>query len=473
MRYVIYVLPPNKQIIPRCFIINKRLLIMKIGRNDPCPCGSGKKYKKCCLTETFTEMGREDSIRARLIQDLLKFYKNYQDTLHIADLTFWDGFIPEKYLEGVSLDIAHQNFMEWIVFDFIIDEENDKTLIDLYLESNRSLSLDEHKVLTMMKNAVISLYEVQEVFPEKGLLLKDLVLGGEYDVREKSATRSLKKWDIYATRLLHVDGQYIMSGSVYPYHVKNKERILADIQAEYEDYKRRYSDATLDEFLKKNSAMFNFYWYDIIQNPTPLTLHTTSGEPLLFSKAMFEIKDNEAVLKGLSKIKGFEQGKDDFTWSDKRKKDGSAIILGRVEIKDNTLLLECHSKERLEKGKNLILNALSDAVIHKSDTFQDPMEAIKSFKESSPETPKNELPMEIQQQLYTEFNQKHCEKWLKEKIPALDGKTPIQAVKTAEGKKKVIELLKMFENSEEFNKKEGRPYYDLSWMWERLGLEKE
>jgi uncharacterized protein len=20
----------------------------KIGRNDPCPCGSGRKYKKCC-----------------------------------------------------------------------------------------------------------------------------------------------------------------------------------------------------------------------------------------------------------------------------------------------------------------------------------------------------------------------------------------------------------------------------------------
>lgn len=21
-----------------------------VGRNDPCPCGSGRKYKKCCLT---------------------------------------------------------------------------------------------------------------------------------------------------------------------------------------------------------------------------------------------------------------------------------------------------------------------------------------------------------------------------------------------------------------------------------------
>ena len=23
----------------------------KVGRNDPCPCGSGKKHKKCCLTK--------------------------------------------------------------------------------------------------------------------------------------------------------------------------------------------------------------------------------------------------------------------------------------------------------------------------------------------------------------------------------------------------------------------------------------
>lgn len=34
-------------------IISKPLVRdnVKIGRNDPCICGSGKKYKKCCLTE--------------------------------------------------------------------------------------------------------------------------------------------------------------------------------------------------------------------------------------------------------------------------------------------------------------------------------------------------------------------------------------------------------------------------------------
>ncbi len=24
---------------------------MKVGRNDPCPCGSGEKYKRCCATK--------------------------------------------------------------------------------------------------------------------------------------------------------------------------------------------------------------------------------------------------------------------------------------------------------------------------------------------------------------------------------------------------------------------------------------
>jgi hypothetical protein len=27
----------------------------KVGRNDPCPCGSGLKYKKCCLEKDRTK----------------------------------------------------------------------------------------------------------------------------------------------------------------------------------------------------------------------------------------------------------------------------------------------------------------------------------------------------------------------------------------------------------------------------------
>lgn len=447
---------------------------MKTGRNDPCPCGSGKKYKKCCLSGAYTEIGKEESAKGQIVQDLLKFYrKNYAHTLEDAHSLFWDDFIPEKYLDDKTIGLADINLWEWIVYDYIIDEANDKTLIDLYLENKKLISLDDRKVLTMMKNSVISLYEVQEVFPEKGLLLKDLLIGGEYDVREKLATRSLKKWDIFAARLLHVDGKYIMSGAVYPYHLRLKEIMLADIHEEYEVYRNEYPDAAMDDFLKKSSDMFNFYWYDVIQNPPPLKLHTTSGEPMLFSKAVFEIKDRDSTIKGLSKIKGFEKDKEGFVWYDKRNKEGSATILGNIDIKDDRLILECNSKERLDKGKKLILDALLGSIVHKADTFQDPLEAMKSYKENLPEKPKSELPFEVQQQFYAQFMQKHYEKWLHDKIPALNGKTPMQAIKTEEGRRKVVELLKLFENGEERKKQEGEPYYDLSWMWERLGLERE
>ena len=32
---------------------------MKVGVNDPCPCSSGKKYKKCCFSKDLGEKQKE------------------------------------------------------------------------------------------------------------------------------------------------------------------------------------------------------------------------------------------------------------------------------------------------------------------------------------------------------------------------------------------------------------------------------
>lgn len=40
----------------------------EVGRNDPCPCGSGKKYKKCCALKTTLErrvVSKVDSVEAQ------------------------------------------------------------------------------------------------------------------------------------------------------------------------------------------------------------------------------------------------------------------------------------------------------------------------------------------------------------------------------------------------------------------------
>jgi SEC-C motif len=38
----------------------------KVGRNDPCPCGSGKKYKQCCLL-TQKKPGTKKKFAAKLL----------------------------------------------------------------------------------------------------------------------------------------------------------------------------------------------------------------------------------------------------------------------------------------------------------------------------------------------------------------------------------------------------------------------
>nr|WP_308567842.1 SEC-C metal-binding domain-containing protein [uncultured Eubacterium sp.] len=37
---------------------------MKIGRNESCPCGSGKKYKKCCLDKSDEQRLAEAVLRS-------------------------------------------------------------------------------------------------------------------------------------------------------------------------------------------------------------------------------------------------------------------------------------------------------------------------------------------------------------------------------------------------------------------------
>ena len=40
--------------------VSERNPFRKVGRNDPCPCGSGKKFKKCCLTSDLdTELAND------------------------------------------------------------------------------------------------------------------------------------------------------------------------------------------------------------------------------------------------------------------------------------------------------------------------------------------------------------------------------------------------------------------------------
>ena len=54
-----------------------------VGRNDPCPCGSGKKYKKCCESKKTVSI---EEVQAEELERILQtFYEEYPERRNINE----------------------------------------------------------------------------------------------------------------------------------------------------------------------------------------------------------------------------------------------------------------------------------------------------------------------------------------------------------------------------------------------------
>lgn len=105
---------------------------MKIGRNDPCPCGSGKKYKKCCLNKEESDFFIGDDIFYSEIEPL---YKNLE-------------FEINTYLE-FELSLPFQIALEdKSLFSF---KKENCILHYLYKLQKRNETVVEHKDLSVEK----------------------------------------------------------------------------------------------------------------------------------------------------------------------------------------------------------------------------------------------------------------------------------------------------------------------------------
>jgi hypothetical protein len=74
----------------------------KIGRNDPCPCGSGKKYKKCCL---------EKNSRPTVKKIVTPF-----ETFHLAEASSEEARLVREELRKQQPIEPHLDFVKSIVF---------------------------------------------------------------------------------------------------------------------------------------------------------------------------------------------------------------------------------------------------------------------------------------------------------------------------------------------------------------------
>jgi hypothetical protein len=96
---------------------------MKIGRNDPCPCGSGKKYKKCCMEKD------QAAERARPALPIQLPSARTPDPHADAIYARWEEFQQQDYEGQIAL------FTRSLDEDLIDDESAFEMLNTIYYDS--------------------------------------------------------------------------------------------------------------------------------------------------------------------------------------------------------------------------------------------------------------------------------------------------------------------------------------------------
>ncbi len=210
-------------------------------------------------------MGKEEDIKTGIARIIMEGARDrHTETIDKAYEYFWDSHHPDEFLSGAALELGFLNFEDWFIYDYKANEFGE-TFLDLYAKDNDCLSSEESSVIAKMKESVLSLYEVASVSRDKRVLLKDLLLGGEVPLREKMLTRGLNKGDLFAARMLELDGKHVMSGSVYPYMQSQKKRVLNYVEKQYARYKRHIKpEGTMREYLKDYGDIFNLVWLELL-----------------------------------------------------------------------------------------------------------------------------------------------------------------------------------------------------------------
>ena len=207
-------------------------MIAPVGRNEKCPCGSGKKYKKCCLHN-------EQAALKQLPQTLLHNAANKAAELLLDYSERIPG--PQPTSPPLEVDVPelpdtvaqemlfHKVIVPWLLYLHFPREHNTSqtlripsldTIASQYLTtSDQRLDNYTRQYIQAAIQEPFSFWEIQDIDKGVGLSLKDLVTGRERFVHDVAASTSAIKWDIMFAQVIGLNGVYALD-AVGPYSLQ-------------------------------------------------------------------------------------------------------------------------------------------------------------------------------------------------------------------------------------------------------------
>jgi len=203
------------------------LVSQKVQRNAPCPCGSGQKYKKCCMLKAKDESNRRYDHREGVQQALVWLNQTYRPQIDQWVEQAWFTAMSTVERQGIATAdsqiraIHDVNVLELLLSEgYFSDNESEATPLQLVLmQAQLGLNAPQQAYLEQLAQRPLRLYRVVSVQAGVSFTIEDVLTQDIFEVPDAMGSRMFDKSDIAALRMMDVQGGWETSGAIY--HIPN------------------------------------------------------------------------------------------------------------------------------------------------------------------------------------------------------------------------------------------------------------
>lgn len=452
------------------------------GRNEPCPCGSGKKFKRCCGSP-----GAEVSVGEEPAPGWAHVHALWPTAVQVLADHFDEWLGPDAADSALEAFPTHDDevdessrmiFDSWRFYDWI-GEDEDSTVASHYLAVAALTGSVDPAVIELIRAAnaePISAFQVKSLRPGRGLFIHDLLSGRERFVADRTLSQGVPPHAVVVGRLLSL-GSITIFDAVAPHPLPPD---YADVLIGWfeEDAERRIPVAAAQLRLLASTVLEAYAdaLHELFEarHERPI-LHNTSGDLVVLCKETWAIQgaSRAAVVEqlrslGLTSNGGAGVAPLVLSWFAGREHQDPEMVLGHVTVTDEEVVLETNSHERRDRLKTELERALAGLVNHTDSLENSPEELVDSEK-PAPSLPEDVVPPEVARELMASFLSNYYGQWPDEPLPALRGRTPRQAVKTRAGRAEVEAIIRDMEYRSHGS--EMAEAYDFDDLRHALGLD--
>jgi hypothetical protein len=297
-----------------------------VGRNDPCPCGSGAKYKRCCERTGGPLPDRVSALFDKMSNYLGRPLQRGA-LMALVEARAGDATDDRRLVAAIG---------DPLLFDVALFE--DEWLEDFLEERGQLLPADERELAGSWMGLPRSLYEIVAVRPGEELELLDLRSGERVVVRERAGSTQLRAGEAIFARVVPDGVGHQLAAGTMLIPVQQRDRLLGFLDT-------------------RPSAIEICGW--MAASEAPPTLLTMEGEPTVFCTAEYRVADPDQARRVLTDR--YEADPDGEMFVDWVEVDGRRWGRGTVELDGDRIVIQTNAEPRLDGFKAVVEELVAGA----------------------------------------------------------------------------------------------------------------